>query len=144
MRLQAAAAGPAAAQVEREAPQRELPPRPSPYGAPPMLRPYTEDFSDCFGNVRRTEEPAPPAAGYGQGYDAYRAALSLRPLLQARHHAMSAPADSELPIVWIGGMLALRWLVHHSLPRLSWDARRMVSWQLARLRCQLMGRCRAG
>ena len=39
---------------------RELPPRPPPYRSAPVLRPYTETFSNCFGNVQRN---APASSG---------------------------------------------------------------------------------
>lgn len=47
---------------EEELPRRELPPRPPPYRAAPVLRPYNETFADCFGSVQRTAHDRPSPA----------------------------------------------------------------------------------
>ena len=54
--LQADVAKTVVRQEDKELLRRERPPRPPPYRSAPVLRPYNQTFSECFGNVQRTSE----------------------------------------------------------------------------------------
>ena len=70
--VQAAAVNPVLNPPPEEPQEQQMqPPRPPPYRDAPALRPYTEDFSSCFGNVQRTAPvtpgPRPPVPDNRRG-----------------------------------------------------------------------------